>query len=184
MIENNYINAVKTAYDRKEMNLLFGCNSLYTTDQSGNYILKQDMRLTGIHPDDEEPVNFEALLSATEQYYCSLDRKNGEKKRFINEFTDSLLQLLNSNSVYDLYFATEIYFILGKRTQKDNFYPLREVYAKIKSFIEIKINERETELKSNRIISGGHNIPLWSSLRLKNNTAKDAVKLSGVKWYD
>lgn len=180
---NKYMNAIITAYKRNEMEMLFGCKPFYAIDENGKYYLQRDIRLTGVASENEDPIDLEALLSATEQYYCSLDRKRGEKEQFINKFVNMLLKLIKSNSVCDLYFATEIYYILAERERKDIFYPLEGVYKRVKKNIEIKVSERKEELKMKKIYAGmTQENGLWDILKVRNAKADEKVKLAGVKW--
>lgn len=172
MINNKYIDAVKKAYELGEMVELYGCKESYSLDKNGKYYLSQDVKLTGLSSENTEPINLEALVSATEMFYCSLDRKSGQKKRFLTEFTNALISLIDSNGVADLYFAIEIYFILGNRESKDAFYPLKGIYQQLKKKLEQSIAQRCNELKSEKKYAG-----VWSVIQDINAMSANEVKI-------
>lgn len=182
MVNNKYTEVVKKAYEQKEMKELYGCRETYSLNENGKYYLNQDIRLTGVSFESSDPINLEALISATEMFYCSLDKKSGEKKRFLDEFTDTLINLIESSDISNLYFATEIYFILGNRENKDIFYPLKGIYKQIKQKLEEKIAERSSELKAEKKYAGrNQDNGLWSVLHGINDIANDEIKILCVE---
>ena len=182
MVNNKYINVVKKAYELGEMGELYGCKESYSLDENGKYYLNQDVRLTGVAPEDADPINMEAIISATEMFYCSLDRKSGQKKRFLTEFSNTLVSLIESKEVADLYFAVEIYFILGNRENKDVFYPLKGVYKQLKKKIEQNTVQRCGELKSEKKYAGSNQVDgMWSVILNANAMAANEVKIMGVE---
>ena len=91
---NKFIEAVDKAYKNKELVKLLGCNENYIFDSSHKYCLSEDFRLTGRSQDECDPINFYAILSAAEEYYCSLNKASGEKKKFFEELCGSIEALL------------------------------------------------------------------------------------------
>ncbi len=173
---NKYIAVIKKAYEQNEMVELFGCKESYSLNEKGEYYLKQDIRLGGATSD---PINMEALLSASEMYYCSLDKKN--KKEFSTSFIDTLIKLAESRNIQDLYFATEIYCILGNREHKDSFYPLKGICNQIKDKIETNIMERSSELKLEKVYAGTDQVDgLWSILHTMNALVSNEIKIQGL----
>ncbi len=124
MIENKYVAIVKRAYESNELTKLFSCEESYSLNENGEYYLKEDSRLTGSAPEQLDPINIEALISAAEIFYCSLDKRSGQKDAFIVCFVDALGKLIESKDPNGLYFATKIYNVIKERTEKDIFYPL------------------------------------------------------------
>ena len=138
---NKYIEVVKRAYESGELYLLLAGDNKYIVDSDGKFFLREDIRLAGTSPDECDPMNIEAILSALEEYYCSLDKESGEKEAFWNSLRQSLEDLLSSNDTEKVYFATKIYYSLKKRDEKDSFYPfkgLRNEIRKQGSMIDLR----------------------------------------------
>ena len=183
MRTNKYIEAIIKAYQSKELEMLFGCRDEYAVDGNGEYYLMQDMKLTCSGPEDSDPINLQALISAAELYYCSLDRATAQKKQFIEDLISALLNLIKSKSITDLYFAARIYYILGERECEESFYPLGGIYQAVKLPLLTHLNVSKDALKSAKIYEGRiEKNGLWSVLHIEDNTAEMPVKLIEVDW--
>ena len=130
---NKYIETVKKAYTSGELHLLLAGDHKYITDADGKFFLREDIRLTGAPQDECDPMNIEAVVSALEEYYCSLDKERGEKKAFRNSLRQSLEDLLGSNDTKKAYFAAKFYYSLRERDGKDSFYPFKGLCDEIKN---------------------------------------------------
>ena len=181
-IENKYVKAVSKAYENNELDLLLGCSEKYCLDENGKYYMREDIRLSGTEPENSDPVNFGALLSAVESYYCSLDRKSGKKKQFIDSLTEAIIKLAESGNAEQIYFAARIYFIVAEReNQEGYFYPLEGLYKNLKSSIETKVLMAEKELKSiNKYAGRLHEEGLWAVIQLDNSSSAKDAKLRGI----
>lgn len=175
---NKYIEAVKTAYNNNELYKLLGCKDEYIYDRNGSYYLNMDIRLAGISIDELDPINMDALLSAVEQFYCSLNKAKGEKVQFINELKKSLDYLLESDNALYLYFLAKIYFILAKQEEKDMFYPFKGIYKNLQKPLAQELMKVKTELLKTRMFEGKNKeAGLWEVLLLCNEEASDNVKM-------
>lgn len=183
MRTNKYIEAITKAYRNKEMEMLFGCRDEYAVDENGEYYLMQDMKFTCRGPEDSDPINLQALISAAELYYYTLDRSSGQKKQFIEDLTAMLSNLIKSNRITDLYFATRIYYILGERGCEDSFYPFGGIYQAVKLPLSTHLNASKNALKAEKIYVGRmQENGLWEVLHIDDNIAEDPVKLIEIDW--
>ncbi|AOZ97881.1 hypothetical protein [Butyrivibrio hungatei] len=178
---NKYIDAIKKAYVNKELEKLLGCNDTYVLDSSHKHYLSEDLRLTGRLQEESDPINFRAILSATEEYYCSLNT-SGEKKKFSCDFRNSIEYLLASGDEKQVYFASKIYFLLGERDAKDIFYPFKGLYLSLKQNVIVNLIRCRNDLKNARIYEGKReNSGLWGAIITLNDNAIKEVKLEKIK---
>lgn len=181
MMMNKYIELVKRAYASGELYLLLAGDNKYIVDSDGKFFLREDIRLTGVAQDECDPMNIEAILSALEDYYCSLDKKSGEKKDFWSTLRQSLENLLSSNDAEKVYFATKIYYSLGKRDGKDSFYPFKGLYGEIRNNVIDALCKTRDGLKEAKIYEGkNQQNGLWDVIRACNEQSLDKVSLEGI----
>lgn len=183
-MENQFQNAVKKAYENNELSLLLGGDNKYIFDANNQLILASDLKLIGGNLDEIDPINFEALISAMEIFYCGLDKKSGQKKNYIDNLVESIKTLLNSEDAIKIYFATKIYFVIGNRAAKDIFYPLKGVDVLIKPLLISTLNNSITNLKNTKIYEGTQSENgLLDVLAFYNSKSTENIRIDCLEEY-
>ena len=188
LIMDKFDEVVKKAYENDELIKLLSGDPKYILDENGKPYLVEDLKSSYAPSiEEEDPMCLPAILNAIEDMYRSFNRAKGisdaerreQKARLIKALQDSIVKMSSSEEVTHVYFAAEIYFILGDRDQNMLYFPLHVINDDIKKAVQMGVDKYKENLKKTKLYAGKNNgLGLWGVLICWNNYVPDTIKLN------
>lgn len=142
--ESIYYQAFKKAYENNELYELFSKNEKYIYDNNGRLLISPDLMS---FPDEDSVINYPALImNGAVYHYFELDEN--EREEFKTRFCNAIIRMAESESIEQLYDATQIYFVLAEQEKENgDYFSLKGYATSLRNILREKVVALSEELK-------------------------------------
>ena len=172
-----FLDVFTKAYENDELYELFSKNEKYIFDENGRLVLAPDVKL---YPDEDLVIYYGGLIISGAVYYLfKLNKK--EEIVFKKRFCSAVLKMIDSDSIEQLYDATQIYYILVEHEEANARFCLRDYSVIFKEKLREEIACNKEELKQYVIGPEDCRIDGYSRIMDKEKRIKNPEKYSLIK---